>query len=87
MSQENAAKPLAKAKHEAVLQAYFKDPERVGFRAYLVVYPKSSDAAAKTAWSRLLKTADFAERLAFLDRQITEQVVEDSVMSAREVLQ
>lgn len=82
-----AAPPLRNAKHEAVLQAYFADPKRMGFKAYLVVYPKSSDAAAKTAFSRLLKNADFAARLKFLDRQITEKVVDESVMSAREVLQ
>lgn len=87
MSAENAGLPLANAKHEAVLQAYFKQPDRVGFKAYLVVYPQSSDGAAKTAWSRLLKKADFAARLKFLDGQITEKVVDDSVMSAREVLQ
>lgn len=79
--------PLQNAKHEAVLQAYFADAARVGFKAYLVVYPKSSDAAAKTAFSRLLKNADFDARLKFLDRQITEKVVDESVMSAREVLQ
>lgn len=83
----SADKPLSNAKHEAVLQAYFADPARVGFRAYLVVYPKSSGAAAKTAFSRLLKNADFAARLKHLDAAITEQVVDDSVMTAREVLQ
>lgn len=83
----SAAKPLQNAKHEAVLQAYIADRQRVGFKAYLAVYPQSSDAAAKTGFSRLLKNADFAARLQHLDAEITARVVDDSVMSAREVLQ
>jgi phage terminase small subunit len=83
----NAANPLSNAKHEAVLQAYIADPARVGWRAYSKVYPGSSEGAAKTAFSRLLKKADFAGRLGFLSGQITERAVDDTVMSAREVLQ
>ena len=83
----SANQPLQNAKHEAVLQAYIADQQRIGFKAYLVVYPSSSDAAAKTAFSRLLKNADFAARLQHLDAEITARVVDDSVMSAREVLQ
>jgi phage terminase small subunit len=87
MSADPAANPLQNAKHEAVLQAYFADPSRVGWKAYVAVYPRSSEAAAKTAFSRLLKNAEFSGRCAFLDAAITEKVVDDSVMSAREVLQ
>ncbi len=83
----SAGNPLQNAKHEAVLQAYIADRQRVGFKAYLSVYPQSSDAAAKTGFSRLLKNADFAGRLQHLDAEITARVVDDSVMSAREVLQ
>lgn len=83
----SAAKPLQNAKHEAVLQAYIADRQRVGFKAYLTVYPQSSGAAAKTGFSRLLKNADFSSRLQHLDAEITARVVDDSVMSAREVLQ
>ncbi|MGY4295390.1 phage terminase small subunit [Bradyrhizobium sp. i1.4.4] len=83
----SAGNPLQNAKHEAVLQAYIADRQRVGFKAYLSVYPQSSDAAAKTGFSRLLKNADFAARLQHLDAEITARVVDDSVMSAREVLQ
>jgi hypothetical protein len=78
MSAEN---PLRNAKHEAVLQAYFADPQRVGYKAYLVVYPKSSGPAAKTAFSRLLKAADFAARLKFLDGAVTSKVVENTAIT------
>lgn len=83
----SAANPLQNAKHEAVLQAYIADRQRVGFKAYLTVYAQSSEAAAKTGFSRLLKNADFSSRLQHLDAEITARVVDDSVMSAREVLQ
>lgn len=84
---KNAEKPLKNAKHEAVLQAYIADPRRVGFKAYLVVYPKSSDAAAKTGFSRLLKNADFARRLRTLDASVTEKVVERAVITTEQVLE
>jgi hypothetical protein len=57
---------LANAKHEAVAQAYVADPERIGWRAYRKVYPNSSRHAAETAWTRLLKIAEFSARLAEL---------------------
>jgi phage terminase small subunit len=82
-----AGVPLRNAKHELVLQHYFTDPERVGYRCYIKVYPNSSVAAAKTAFSRLLKNADFAARISFLDAQVAEKAVDESVMSRREVLQ
>lgn len=82
-----AEKPLKNAKHEAVLQAYIADPQRVGFKAYLVVYPKSSDAAAKTGFSRLLKNADFARRLRTLTDRVTEKVVERAVITTEQVLE
>lgn len=87
MTANPAADPLRNAKHEAVLQHYFRDTERMGWRAYVAVYPSSSEPAAKTAFSRLLKNAEFAGRLAHLDATITAQVVDESVMTAREVLQ
>ena len=87
MSADPAANPLQNAKHEAVLQAYFKDPARIGWKAYASVYPRASEPAAQTAFSRLLRKAEFAGRLAQLDAEITGKVVDDSVMSAREVLQ
>lgn len=86
MSAEKAAQPLANAKHEAVLQAYFADPERVGYRCYIGVYPKSSEPAAKTAFSRLLKNADFAARLKFLDAGITAKVVASAAVSIEQVV-
>lgn len=84
---KNAEKPLKNAKHEAVLQAYIADPQRVGFKSYLVVYPKSSDAAARTGFSRLLKNADFARRLRTLDARVTEKVVEHAVVSKERVIE
>ncbi|QQO37468.1 terminase small subunit [Bradyrhizobium diazoefficiens] len=87
ISAKNAEKPLKNAKHEAVLQAYVADPQRVGFKAYLVVYPKSSDAAAKTGFSRLLKNADFARRLRTLADRVTEKVVERAVITTEQVLE
>jgi len=74
MSAENAGKPLRNAKHEAVALAYFADPERVGWRCYASVYANSSEAAAKTAFSRLLKNADFTARLAALSAGVAEKV-------------
>jgi phage terminase small subunit len=82
----NAAVPLSNAKHEAVLQAYVADPARVGWRAYSKVYPESSEGAAKTAFSRLLKKADFAGRLQFLTAAITERVVESSAITIEKVI-
>lgn len=83
---KNAAKPLKNAKHEAVLQAFIADPKRSGFKAYLVVYPKSSAAAAKTGFSRLLKKAVFAGRLAVLDAGVTEKVIEQSAVTVTRVI-
>jgi phage terminase small subunit len=80
-SAANAANPLPNTKHEAVLQAYIADPERVGWRAYSKVYPESSDGAAKTAFSRLLKKADFGSRLAHLNGKITEKVVDEAAVT------
>lgn len=79
---EIAANPLQNAKHEAVLQHYFSDAERVGWRCYQRVYPKSSQRASETGFSRLLKTAEFAARLAWLQRS----AADDNVMSLNEVL-
>lgn len=79
---EIAAIPLKNAKHEAVLQHYFSDPQRVGYRAYAAVYSKSSEKASRAAFSRLLKTANFAERLAFLQNS----AADNNVMDLNEVL-
>jgi hypothetical protein len=81
-----ADQPLQNAKHEAVLKAYVADPQHVGFRAYLSVYPQSSDAAAKTAFSRLLKIADFAARLKHLETPVTEKVVEKTAITVERVV-
>lgn len=78
---------LTNAKHEAVLQAWISDPERVGWRAYRAVYPKSSQRAAETAWSRLLKDAEFAARRDELAAAVMQGAVERGVMSATEVLE
>jgi phage terminase small subunit len=79
---ENAAIPLRNAKHEAVLQHYFADSSRVGWRCYQRVYPRSTQRAAETGFSRLLKTADFGERLAWLQKS----AADSNVMDLNEVL-
>lgn len=84
---ENAEKPLKNAKHEAVLQAYVAEPKRIGFKAYRVVYPNSSDAAAATGFSRLLKNVDFTARLSFLDARVTEKVIERAAITTEQVIQ
>jgi phage terminase small subunit len=75
--------PLTNAKHEAVALAYLTDPEKVGWRAYRQVYPKSSRSAAEVAFSRLLKNAKFAARIA----ELGEQAAQGAVMTAQEVLE
>lgn len=87
MSAENAGKPLANAKHEAVLLAYIADPERVGYRCYISVYPNSTEAAAKTAFSRLLKNADFTARLAELTKNVADQVIEKTGITVERVIE
>ena len=57
---------LANAKHEAVAQAFIADQERVGWRAYRAIYPKSSQHAAESGWARLLKIVEFSARIAEL---------------------
>ena len=74
---------LANAKHEAVALAYLADPEKIGWRAYKKVYPKSSQHAAETAFSRLLKNAEFSARVA----ETHEAAATEAVMSATEVLE
>lgn len=74
---------LKNAKHEAVLQAYVADREKIGWRAYKAVYPKSSQHAAETAFGRLLKKAEFKARL----DELMGLTASDAVMTAREVLE
>lgn len=77
---------LKNAKYEAVLQAFIGDPERVGWRAYQAVYPKSSQHACETAWSRLLKSAEFSARKAELEGVVLDAAVALGVMSSQDVL-
>lgn len=76
---------LANAKHEAVLQAFLSDPKRIGWRAYKTVYRKSSQHAAETAWSRLLKIPEFAARLEALKIKVATDVAETLKISAQHV--
>ena len=78
---------LQNAKHEAVLQAYFADPQRIGYRAWRKVFPKSSKHAAETSFTRLLNRAECAARLAELDGKVAAGLVADKIMSAAEVLE
>jgi phage terminase small subunit len=77
---------LRNSKHEAVLQAFLRDPKRVGWRAYKAVYRKSSQRAAETAWSRLLKDAVFKARHDELLKAVTQAAVDAAVMDLQEVL-
>jgi len=74
---------LENAKHEAVANAYIADRERIGWRAYQSVYSKSSQRAAETSWSALLKIPEFSDRVA----ELAEQAAGTAVMTAQEVLQ
>jgi phage terminase small subunit len=74
---------LTNAKHEAVAQAFIADPERVGWRAYSKVYADSSQAAAESSWSALLRNPKFSARLA----ELAEAAAQVAVMTANEVLQ
>lgn len=82
-----AAQPLKNPKHEAVLQAWIADGERVWWKAWKSVYPKSSQHAAETSCSRLLKGAEFCARRDQLLKAISDQVVNDRVMTEIEVLE
>lgn len=73
---------LKNAKHEAVAQTFFADPQRIGWKAYKVHYPRSSQRAAETGFSRLLKNAEFLARIAELD----EAAAGAKVMELHEVL-
>jgi phage terminase small subunit len=78
----DAANPLQNAKHEAVLQQYFADPARVGWRCYQHVYPNSSQRASETGFSRLLKSAEFSQRLVWLQKS----AAHGNIMDLNEVL-
>lgn len=77
---------LNNAKHEAVIQHFVADPKRVGAAAYRKVYKGSTQRAAETAWSRMLKRAEFKARLAELTGEIADRVVNAAVMDLQEVL-
>jgi phage terminase small subunit len=74
---------LTNAKHEAVALAYLADPERVGWRAYRKVYPKSTRHAAECGFTRLQKNVEFSARIA----ELAERAADGAVMAAREVLE
>lgn len=77
---------LKNAKHEAVLAAYIADAWRIGWRAYQAAYPKASQRAAETAWSRLMKNAEFSARRDELVGKVAEQAVSEAAMDLNEVL-
>ena len=78
---------LKNSKHETVLAAFIQDPERVGWRAYRAVYPKCSQRAAETAWSRLLENAEFKARHDELLAAVTAEAKSAAVMDLTEVLE
>lgn len=78
---------LKNPKHESVLAAFLKDSERVGWRAYQSAYPKSSQRAAETGWSRLLKDAEFSARRDELLKSVMDEAKSTAVMDLTEVLE
>jgi hypothetical protein len=78
---------LKNAKWEAVLQQFVASEDRVGWRAYCAVYKGSSQRAAETAWSRLLKSAVFVTRRDELLAEIAEAVKSAKVMDLQETLE
>lgn len=78
---------LKNAKHEAVLQHYVASQDRVGWKSYKHVYAESSQRAAETGWSRLLKGAEFSARLAELEQAVVDRVVEKTGITKERVLQ
>jgi phage terminase small subunit len=79
--------PLKNAKHEAVLQHYLQSADRVGWKSYRAIYRRSSQRAAETAWSRLLKDAEFAARKTFLENAVVERVIEKTGITKERVLE
>ncbi len=73
---------LANRKHEAVALALFADPERIGWRAYQGVHPRSSRHTCETAIWRLRQDPVFAARLS----ELAELAAQGAVMTKREVL-
>ena len=65
-------------KYEAVALAYLADPQKIGWRAWKKVYPKCSQHAAETAFSRLLKKAEFSARVAETHEAAAKEAVADS---------
>jgi hypothetical protein len=82
---------LSNQRHEALAQAFVSDPHKVGWRAYQSVYPKSSQHAAETAFSRMLKKVEFCARVAELqagaaaDAEITLEGLLREVEEARKM--
>lgn len=73
---------LSNAKHEAVAQAFVRDPQHVGWRAYKAVFTRSTRHAAETSFSRLLKNAEFSGRL----DELKSAAADRAVMDLQEVL-
>lgn len=79
--------PLKNPKHEAVLSAWIADAARVWWKAYQSVYPKSSQHAAETAASRLLKGDEFCARRDWLLGKVADGVVSARIMDLTETLE
>jgi len=77
---------LKNAKHEAVLQAYIANRERVGWKAYSAIYTNSSQRASEVGWSRLLTHAEFSARLAELEKAVVDKVIEKTGITVERVL-
>lgn len=77
---------LKNAKHEAVLQAFIADAERIGWRAYGKIYPNSSQRGAENGFSRLVKNSEFKTRLGELTSAVTAQAVEKTALTLERVI-
>ena len=75
---------LSNAKHEAVAQLAAKGID--GTHAYLTVYPKCGEEAARRNASRLLTKADVKARVQELTSRVAERVVAQQAASAIDLL-
>lgn len=63
------------AKHKAFADAYMKDPERNGRRAYKKIYPKVKDTSADELSSKLLKKIKVREYIQSIEKRLTDKVI------------
>lgn len=77
---------LRNPKHEAIVQAYIADPERVGWRAYRAVHPDATQRSAENGWSRLVRRAEVRDRINELLTAVAEKTAEKTAITAAAVI-